>query len=387
MGYARALDIKSIQASLVGTIEYLAPELIHDQKYNNAVDYWSMGVIAFEIICGCRPFIPHAPVAQWLLQLKQKRSEHICITEDNSSQYIFNNNIFNENRIPKSLKSMLEKWLVLALEWNPKQRGHVFEQPKTQTSRTAPPSSPRTVTFAEDVQTGPVKVLKIFTLLDEILNTKIITIFSLYNYKFISFIINETTTISELKEFLEKETDINRNEIEFVLPIDQTIEKIDENTKAIDLYIPKFYDKPMLYVMRRPIRVAGRDQTPITNENIKPVIPRNIQMLFENDKTKLKPHILKQFINNCYYFVREEKRLYDVFIDGIKNYIWCIDHEITIFKEKIQEMQRAVYGIAGSYNLYKDVLFRNKEMLTSKVSLLKFHICLKMRKNLVAVVK
>lgn len=373
MGYARALDIKSIQASLVGTIEYLAPELIHDQKYNNAVDYWSMGVIAFEIICGCRPFIPHAPVAQWLLQLKQKRSEHICITEDNSSQYIFSNKLFDENRLPTCLKTQLEKWLMLALEWNPKQRGHVFEQPPVEAR---PPQSvaQRTVTFADNV--APVKVLKIFTLLDNIFSIKYLTIFSIQTYQMLSFKIDETTNMSELYERIEEETEIDRNEIELILPLEQTIEMIDDQTKAIDLYVQKLYDKPMLYVMRRPMLSSQRTHVTILNNDVRPVIPKSIQMLLENDKIKLKPHILRQFMNNCYYFVRHEKQLYDMFIDGIKNYVLCLNHEITIFKKAIQDMQKTVYGIRGSYELYKVMLSKNKEILGAKVSLFYNIICL-----------
>lgn len=367
LGYARPLDIKSIQASLVGTIEYLAPELlIHDQKYNNAVDYWSMGVIAFEIMCGCRPFIPHAPVAQWILQLKQKRSEHICITEDNSSQYIFSNKLFEENHLPSCLKSQFEKWLMLALEWNPKQRGHVFEQPINETLKPSTSSSTRTVTFAENV--APVKVLKIFKFLDEILDMKYLTIFSIQTYQLLSFKIDENTSMSELYERIEEETEIDRNEIEIILPLEQTIEKIDDKTKAIDLYVQKMYNKPMLYVMQRPMLSSQRKHVAILNNDVKPVIPKTIQMLLGDDKIKLKPHILRQFVNNCYYFVRHEKQFYEMFIDGIKNYVLCLNHEISIFKKTIQDMQKTAYGIRGSYDLYKVMLNKNKEILGTKVS-------------------
>ena len=63
-GYAKRLDNNSIDASLVGTLEYIAPELIKTGRYSCSVDYWSMGVLGFEVICGCRPFMPHASIAQ-----------------------------------------------------------------------------------------------------------------------------------------------------------------------------------------------------------------------------------------------------------------------------------------------------------------------------------
>lgn len=65
LGYAKSLDRNSLQASLVGTIEYVAPELFLSDKYSCTVDYWSFGIIAFEIVTGIRPFVPHMSLAQW----------------------------------------------------------------------------------------------------------------------------------------------------------------------------------------------------------------------------------------------------------------------------------------------------------------------------------
>lgn len=65
LGYAKPIDRQSLVASLVGTIEYVAPELLITDKYSNSVDYWSFGIIAFEVIAGVRPFVPHMPLAQW----------------------------------------------------------------------------------------------------------------------------------------------------------------------------------------------------------------------------------------------------------------------------------------------------------------------------------
>jgi serine/threonine protein kinase len=39
-----------------GTAEYIAPELLKGQKYGNVVDWWSFGILLFEMIHGKTPF-------------------------------------------------------------------------------------------------------------------------------------------------------------------------------------------------------------------------------------------------------------------------------------------------------------------------------------------
>ena len=39
-----------------GTISYVAPEVLLEQPYNNSVDLWSLGIIAFLLLSGSLPF-------------------------------------------------------------------------------------------------------------------------------------------------------------------------------------------------------------------------------------------------------------------------------------------------------------------------------------------
>lgn len=58
--------------SVLGTIEYMAPEVIQGQSYDFAVDWWSLGAIGFDLLTGAPPFggNNHAKIQQNILKQK-----------------------------------------------------------------------------------------------------------------------------------------------------------------------------------------------------------------------------------------------------------------------------------------------------------------------------
>ena len=52
LGYAKELGVSSMARSFVGTLQYVAPELFLEHDYTKSVDYWSLGLLAHEIVTG-----------------------------------------------------------------------------------------------------------------------------------------------------------------------------------------------------------------------------------------------------------------------------------------------------------------------------------------------
>lgn len=61
-GFAKILPLGDRTYTLCGTPEYIAPEVLLNKGHGRAVDWWTLGILIFEMIAGQPPFCDEEPM-------------------------------------------------------------------------------------------------------------------------------------------------------------------------------------------------------------------------------------------------------------------------------------------------------------------------------------
>uniref|UniRef100_A0A674MYE8 IkappaB kinase n=1 Tax=Takifugu rubripes TaxID=31033 RepID=A0A674MYE8_TAKRU len=180
LGYAKQLDQSSLCTSFVGTLQYLAPELIERQMYTVTVDYWSFGTLVFECITGFRPFLPSWQPVPWHNKVMLKGDNDIVVYENLTREVHFSKHLPQPNNLNSLLSLKLERWLQLMLKWSPQERGK------------DPGATPSDC----------------FSQLEVILQLKLVHVLNMMSAKILSYSVSDDETVADLQLRIEKDTEI-----------------------------------------------------------------------------------------------------------------------------------------------------------------------------------
>lgn len=343
---AQRQDSTPANSTSIGSLQYSAPELMFTKSCSKALDYWSLGIIAFEIVCGVRPFLPNMSSVQWIGHAKNKTYKNICIFESSDDKIEYSDEIFEENRISGCFKTLIEKWLRLAFQWDPEKRGNFEENNDSE----------------QNLQTDP-DPNNFFKYLDEILSTKILTIFSVPTYKHLSYEIDESTLFTTLQGWIERDTKISFDK-QFLLS--ETDKKVDIISFACDYWNQQL-----------PIMLYLYQKNKTVDEEIKPRLSNKIQKYLEAPKMNLNYNNLSRAYVDIYDFISKESLLYESLMHALTVKLKYIKNEIKTLNNYHSEADKDITcRLNEKFNLLSEIIACDETRIGNKKYSKKLDSCI-----------
>lgn len=304
LGYAKELDHTSLCVSFVGTLQYLAPELIERQRYTVSVDYWSFGTLVFECITGFRPFLPTWQPVPWHNKLRLKQDDDIVVYEDLLGEVRFSKHLPQPNNLSSLMSEKLEKWLKLMLKWSPQERGK---------DKNATPSNG-------------------FAQLELILQLKLVHVLNMMSAKTLIYSVSDQETVADLQLRIEKDTNIPAANQELLLEAGLALEPQGLVIQCAIDYAEidgRRTDHPLVFLFDRSSCNYEPQFTPRT-------LPENIRFV-ENDPERILPYSpLRRTCGQAWHTIRSLKEDWQKLQQGQKAAIMSLlRHNSSLSRQKI----------------------------------------------------
>ncbi|XP_046746119.1 inhibitor of nuclear factor kappa-B kinase subunit beta [Diprion similis] len=320
LGYAKELGHDSICASAVGTLNYVAPEILWAEKYTCSVDYWSLGILFYEVITGSRPFLPNetSPI-EWKKHISRKSNDDICVQYENGD-VVYKQDIQDTTDISPCIRNGLKDWFRTVLQWDPKKRGRQCQKNGTE-------------------------VMVVFSMLAQILSKKVIHVFCVPHYRIFHYEISSATTLKQLRCFIEQDTQINISSQELLDP-DGSLLKDDGIIK--------------LSTLQGKLLTLSKKESVLT-EIPDPDVPCLVRKIIETPKMTMTKYELQRCYSAAIFFVKKEAQLF-------RSYILALCMKIDLVNSKFDTILSKKDQMASGFNLLQAEFHSMCELVQNDVT-------------------
>ncbi|KAI7798327.1 inhibitor of nuclear factor kappa-B kinase subunit beta, partial [Triplophysa rosa] len=331
LGYAKELDQSSLCTSFVGTLQYLAPELLEQQKYTGAVDYWSFGTLVFECITGFRPFLPTWQPVQWHSKVSKKHERDIVVYEDLMGEVRYSEHLPHPHNLNKLLAGELERWLQLMLRWSPKERGKDLKQ-QSRESQDAPKEPEEDSKETSDTGRDPPKgTCFCFDELRSILNLKLVHVLNMTTSEIFTYTVQPDDDVASLQERIAQDTRILPANQELLLEAGLALEPHNNIMQcAIDYSMldMRRAEEPLVFLFDRSCSSYEPQFSPR-------VLPENIRFIQNDSKRTLAYGSQRRTLGQAWHTIRSLREDWQRLQQGQKVAIMSLlRHNGTLSKQK-----------------------------------------------------
>lgn len=336
LGYAKELDQGSLASTFVGTLKYLAPELLDRVQYTKTVDYWSLGTILFECITGMRPFLPELSPVQWHHQIQKKDPKDICAYFDVKGEIQFSSVLPTPNSLCRQLQDKFVILLRLLLLWDPKERGGSTQENGKK---------------------------ECYDVLEKIMKTMVVRVFSVSTSTMLSFEVFPNETIEDLQVKLYEVTEIDKEDQELLALPGQTV---DATTPVMDICKKSSQEDEDCALFLLPTNVK-------TFSTARPIhsMPPTVRGMVTEPKTVMSYEELKRAFAQGVKFCQEQRKINRLLMEGFRAVQISLLHLNSKLGQLKDALMTELHKLEAKVDFFKLSLQKDLECYAENISILK----------------